>query len=168
MADVVDSKELPSYELSLRLVAMRNVMADSPPNDYTLRHIYRWYSKTFNTPLHVVDNLPRHFILLHYFESQYETLRDDHQLESQLNEQIQGLINPKDESAEEIIKMQDFLFEKKLAEENAKAKKESPKPKPIIQPIDLDNDGEISMQFADLEELEGVVGSVSKSLVGLK
>ena len=64
--------------------------------------------------------------------------------------------------------MQDFLFEKKLAEENAKAKKESPKPKPIIQPIDLDNDGEISMQFADLEELEGVVGSVSKSLVGLK
>jgi len=165
---VADTKELLSYELALRIVAMRNVLADDPPNDYTLRHIYRWYSKTFNTPLHVVDTLPRHFILLHYFESNYETLRDDHQLEQQLNEQIQELINPKDQSTEEIAKVQDFLFEKKLAEENAKVKKEPPKPKPIIQPIDLDNDGEINLQFDDLGKLEDALDPVSKSLVGLK
>lgn len=168
MANPVDSKDLPSYEMSLRIIAMRNVMSQDPPNDYTLRHIYRWYSKEFHTPLHVVDNLPRHFILTHYYEAHYEALRDDSQAENSLNEEIQGLINPKDESAEEVMRVQDFLFEKKLAEENAQKKKEPPKPKPTIQPIDLDNDGEISMQFADLEELEKSIDPLGKSLIGLK
>ena len=44
MADILQ-EDLPSYELSLRVIAMRNVMAKEPSNDYTMRYINRWYSK---------------------------------------------------------------------------------------------------------------------------
>ena len=50
--------------------------------DYTLRHIFRWYSRQFHVPLTEVDEVPLDDILQHYFECRYEDL-DDEQLEEE-------------------------------------------------------------------------------------
>src|ERR1700690_2817823 len=119
MADILQ-EDLPSYELSLRVIAMRNVMAKEPSNDYTMRYINRWYSKEFNTPLHLVEALPRHDILLHYYESVYLQLKDDDKREAELNETIQELINPKDQTKAEAEKVEAYEFEKLIEEQEAK------------------------------------------------
>lgn len=56
----------------LRLQAMHDVVRE--PEVYNLRHIFRWYSQTFHTPLHLVEHLPIQDILQHYYETQYEDL----------------------------------------------------------------------------------------------
>lgn len=51
-----------------------------PDQEANLRHIFRWYSKTFSTPLHEVDDLPVEDILLHWFEVQYEDMEEPEQI----------------------------------------------------------------------------------------
>jgi hypothetical protein len=165
MADILQ-EDLPSYELSLRVIAMRNVMAKEPSNDYTMRYINRWYSKEFNTPLHLVEALPRHDILLHYYESVYLQLKDDKR-EAELNETIQELINPKDQTKAEAEKVEAYEFEKLIEEQEAKKVKEPDKPKLIVSPIDLDEDQPVSINFQDLNKLDELEGKV-EPLVGLK
>jgi hypothetical protein len=43
---------------------------------YWLRHIFRWYSKTFSTPLHVVESLPLDHVLTAYYEERYESMNE--------------------------------------------------------------------------------------------
>jgi hypothetical protein len=50
--------------------------------DYRLRYINRWYSKTFHTPLHVVDDLPTEDVLIHFYECQFEDLEEAERLKS--------------------------------------------------------------------------------------
>jgi hypothetical protein len=166
VADILQ-EDLPSYELSLRVIAMRNVLSKNPPNDYTMRYISRWYSKEFSTPLHVVDTLPRHDVLLAYYESMYSEMKEDPKREQELNEHIQELVSPKDQSKAEAEKVEAFEFEKLVEEQEAKKGKEPDKPKLIVAPIDLDEDQPVSINFCDtnrLDELEGL----SEPLVGLK
>lgn len=59
----------------VRTVALRDVLGQR--GDYVLRRIYRWYSKTFATPLHLVEELPLEWILQHYFECMWEKLEPD-------------------------------------------------------------------------------------------
>lgn len=69
----------------LQVAAMRAVAAAQPEyrekldadGDYFLRTVFRWYSKTFSTPLHEVADLPLDDVLLHYWESQYEEMEAD-------------------------------------------------------------------------------------------
>lgn len=49
----------------------------SPDGDAVLRNLFRWYSKTFHTPLADVEDIPIEFILQHYFETQYEELEEE-------------------------------------------------------------------------------------------
>ena len=58
------------YIEQVRAIALRNIM--EPDWDGVLRTIYRFYSKTFSTPLHQVPDLPLYDVLLAYFEEQYE------------------------------------------------------------------------------------------------
>jgi hypothetical protein len=51
---------------------MRDVSFDA--GDYGLRSVFRWYSKTFSTPLHTVEALPLEEVLRHYFEARYEEM----------------------------------------------------------------------------------------------
>lgn len=44
--------------------------------EYTIRHILRWYSKTFNTPLHEAESLPLDQVLTHYYEETYEAMEE--------------------------------------------------------------------------------------------
>lgn len=170
MAGVENLQDLPSYELSLRLVAMRNVLSKDPPQDYTHRYINRWYSVKFNTPLHVVDTLPRHEVLLAYYESIYFEMNEGGpEQEQALNTEIQNLINPVDLTKEEAARVEDYLFEKKIEEEAKKTKDNpvKPRPKMVVGPIDLDEEGPVSLNFADINKLDLLEGT-DEPLVGLK
>jgi hypothetical protein len=74
---------------ALQLQALGHVLLDPEKRkdsreyrEYWLRHIFRWYSKTFHTPLHVVDAIPLHDILIAYFEERYEGMNEE-QLEEE-------------------------------------------------------------------------------------
>jgi hypothetical protein len=54
---------------------MRSV--EEPDRAATIRSILRWYSKTFHTALHVVEDLPLEDVLTAYYESTYEDLEDE-------------------------------------------------------------------------------------------
>lgn len=57
---------------SLQIVALEAVLR--PDWEATYRYISRWYSTTFHTPLHLVDDLPIAEVLQHYFEAAYERM----------------------------------------------------------------------------------------------
>ena len=44
---------------------------------YELRRVFRWYSRTFATPLHEVQNLPVEDVLRAYFEQKFEEMEDE-------------------------------------------------------------------------------------------
>lgn len=60
---------------TIQIKAVQSVV--SPDTDSFLRSVHRWYSESFNTPLHVVYDLPMDFVLTHYFESTYQALEPD-------------------------------------------------------------------------------------------
>lgn len=63
------------YLKAIRLLAWNAV--EKRPSDYLMRHIYRWYSKTFHVPLPQVDDLPIEDVLQAFFEERYENLPDE-------------------------------------------------------------------------------------------
>jgi hypothetical protein len=56
----------------VQLSALRQILApDEGDAEYRLRQIFRWYSKTFHTPLDEVAALPLVDVLQHYYDSSY-------------------------------------------------------------------------------------------------
>jgi hypothetical protein len=51
---------------SIQLIALRNVF-QADDFDYIVRKISRFYSKTFNTPLSEVENIPVAELFLNYY-----------------------------------------------------------------------------------------------------
>jgi len=102
----------PGYQTALRLVALDNATAEKPPQEYQLRRVFRWYSRTFHTPLHEVWDLPLHDILVHYFEAHYEEMED----EERSAERDQLVLTPKELRARQrkrdASKADDYLFER--------------------------------------------------------
>jgi hypothetical protein len=72
----------PSHVGAIRLVALRNVLDE--PDEYVIRKICRWYSRTLCTPIAEVYRLPWDHVLLHYFESQYEGMDEGELAEERL------------------------------------------------------------------------------------
>lgn len=64
-----------NYYMALRLRAMRAVTA--PDEDAHLRRIFRWYSQTFHTPLHQVEELPIVEVLQAFYEEKYEGMEEE-------------------------------------------------------------------------------------------
>lgn len=87
-----------SYPLAkaLQLIALRDVMQGTI--DYHLRYVFRWYSRTFATPLHVVSGLPLDHVLQHFYECKYEDM-DEHERE----EERKRLLQSEKERLEETI-----------------------------------------------------------------
>lgn len=75
---------------AIRLCAFGAVKDKAP--DYVLRLIFRWYSKTFHTPLEEVDDLPVEHVLTHYFEERYEAMD-----EAELDQEDESLRETHDE-----------------------------------------------------------------------
>ncbi len=57
---------------SIQQIALAAIVAPDAEAHY--RRIFRWYSKTFATPLHEVAALPLYDVLLAYYEDRYELL----------------------------------------------------------------------------------------------
>lgn len=127
--------------LAHRLIALNTVLHPDTDPDYELRRIFRWFSKTFNTPLAQVYGLPLDEVLQHYYEARYEELED---AEPEDNDQDQRpyLIRERDilcETAEErqirlVVEAEDKRIGDKFlrmveAEEAVKDKKNKEKPK---------------------------------------
>lgn len=55
----------------IQVLSMRSVVKGDE-SEYLLRHIFRWYSKEFSTPLHVVETLPLEDVIRAYWEVEYE------------------------------------------------------------------------------------------------
>lgn len=60
---------------SLQQVAMQAAVA--PDDDAWLRRIFRQYSKSFSTPLHLVSELPIEDVLLAVFEDMFENMDEE-------------------------------------------------------------------------------------------
>ncbi len=59
-----------------QIAAFAAVTIDDYDSEYFYRHVFRWYSEKFHTPLHEVLDLPLDFILQHYFEVYYEGMTE--------------------------------------------------------------------------------------------
>jgi len=111
-----------------RTLALREVVNSRrhPPREgdpgYPLRKIFRWYAKTFFTPIHEVEELPLYDVLQAYFESTFEDL--DHEA---LDIEVADLVET-DEELESRQKKEDvddyysYLDVKDIAAEEAVAK----------------------------------------------
>lgn len=67
---------------AVQVAALQAVLRNkqSKPNsvdsEYSLRRVFRWYSKTFFTPLHEVEDLPLSDVLQSYWEERFEDMED--------------------------------------------------------------------------------------------
>lgn len=57
---------------AIQLVALHAVL--TKPQEYRIRKVCRWYSRTFSTPLNDVYALPLHDVFQAYWESQFEDM----------------------------------------------------------------------------------------------
>jgi hypothetical protein len=128
---------------AIKLIALKDVMLEASA-EAQWRKVARWYSKTFATPLHTVDDLPRLDIILAYFSEHYENLE-----EGELHHELQELLKPEDKLQDSLSKSQDEAsvddLVKQAEEENravkakrAPSKKEPPKrdvPKEMLEAI---------------------------------
>lgn len=157
----------------LKALAMQSVLKEDL--DYLLRDVFRWYSKEYATPLHVVETLPLEDVLRHYYEVKYAELSEPERLE-----EIDRLLLT--EEALRIRKVQEDAddadaYEYAKAAEKAEAKKAAaPKPAPTkaSAPATLPKikdlkelPPEVEINFIDDNEdpdalLEGAFGPPSK------
>lgn len=87
------------YE-AIKAKAMLAVL--KPDMDYFLRRIYRWYSKTFHTPLDQCFDLPIEFILQEYFEEHFEDLEEEER-EAQIEDLLETPEQRKERRSKEDI-----------------------------------------------------------------
>lgn len=60
---------------AIKLLALEAVKKETA--DYNIRVVLRWYSKTFHTPLPIVEKMPIYEVLQHYFEEMYAGMEPD-------------------------------------------------------------------------------------------
>lgn len=78
---------------SIQIQAMQGII--DPNDDAWLRKIFRLYSKTFATPLHIVRCLPIEDVLMAFFEDIFENMSDEDR-----DERIDWLLMSPEERAE--------------------------------------------------------------------
>lgn len=139
------------YLGDLQRIAMAAV--ESPTYDDFMRRIRRWFSKEFHVPLPQVDDLEDEYLLLNYFETQFEDLEPEER-----RNKILELIETEVERKARKTADQDFEDEL-LAEmeEEFKASKKAIKPDSLPQkniksknpePIEEDPE-EVQIEFLD-------------------
>lgn len=65
-----------SFDASLRILALQAVRSKTDW-EARYRHVCRWFSKTFHTPLLEVYDLDDVFVWTHYYEHHFEEMEDD-------------------------------------------------------------------------------------------
>jgi primosomal protein N' len=138
---------------AIRILALKEVLSDTPSSDYEIRKIFRWYSKEFCTPLHMVDELPMYDVIRHYWEYQYESADEDTQLKEadELSKSPEELAKEKARIARRLKEEEDFA--KEAEAENQESQ--------IEEKIVLAKEAEklakqIEETFVTMEELEAM------------
>jgi len=79
---------------AIGLLALQSVAA--PDMAAQTRHVLRWYSKTFSTPLHLVEQeIPLEDVWQAFFEEKYEALEPE-----ELEQAVKDALTPPEERAE--------------------------------------------------------------------
>lgn len=82
---------------------------EQPTTDYFLRHVFRWYSKTFSVDLRQVPDLPLHDVLQHFYESSIEEMDDETRLKELQVLSVDGTERAEKEDRE---RLDSFRFER--------------------------------------------------------
>ena len=112
-----------NYYLALRLQALQSVLV--PDEEANLRHIFRWYSRTFHTPLHTVEELPLEDVLRSFYEQSYEELSEEDR-KTELRELLEtpeerkARLRAKDEERAEAFEFSKFTAEEERKKEEKK------------------------------------------------
>jgi hypothetical protein len=130
------------YE-AVRLNALHAV--HNKDDDYYLRFIFRWYSKTFHTPLHMVDDLPLIDVITAYYEEMYEKMDED----ALIQEKYKSSMTPEEwaeklrkEEEEDLAFMETMMSKQKV--ENVKT------PLPKMEIVEVPKEEGFSLSFADV------------------
>lgn len=62
---------------AIRLQALRTILSPEWDSEYGVRRLYRWYSKTFFTPLAQALEVPFEDVLRAFWEDKYESLSEE-------------------------------------------------------------------------------------------
>jgi primosomal protein N' len=145
-----------------QILALAEVLSDTPSPEYALRRIFRAYSERFHTPLHMVDDIPLVDVLTHYYETVFEQMSEGDEAAQTELEELTKTLSMSEQEAEkaraEKAKRQyrDYLFEEELKREAAAQGK--PKAQEVLKKTEelihaLKNE-EIKMQFVSDEEMD--------------
>jgi hypothetical protein len=161
----MDNDNFDFYK-SIKLISLRNILFPTP--EYRLRQIFRWYSKTFFTPLHEVPELPLEEILVAYFESVFEDMEEE-----EINKEKSLLLESEEdkykrlmEEEQEEISIRKFTTEaakKDLQKQNKKKKDKIIKTEPEVKPKLINNPEEVRIEFVDTDKMQE---SMDKPSVG--
>lgn len=88
---MIDSLIIETARVSAALAVLRH------DGEYRLRSIYRWYSRTFHTPLHQVPDLDTLDVLQAFYEDRYGDMKED-----ELHAEILELIKTPEEELKEL------------------------------------------------------------------
>jgi hypothetical protein len=140
------SKPLSPYE-AIKVSAIDSVV--NKDDDYVLRYVFRWYSKTFHTPLHQVADIPVVDVLTAYYEELYEKM----EVEELKEERMKSSMTPEEwaerlrqEEMEELAFMEAIQSEKRIGNDK-KIREDAPQKEDVPQE-DL-GDG-FNMSFEDI------------------
>lgn len=121
------------YLKALRILAFRAV--EKRDHEYVVRHVCRWYSERFHTPLGEVEAIPLEQVLTHFFEVQVEEMDDE------ARDELRALLcetraeRLRREADEEAKAVDDAAFEAMVMEESRRQQGKGALPKPDDGPI---------------------------------
>ena len=167
------TKEKIDYFEAIQLISLSNLynLRNNKPTtrEYDFNRIFRVYSKTYHTPLHVVKGLPLHHVLTAYYDDLFESMEQDDLEEVRLD-----LLKSQEERAEikdadEASLLQDMADLVKEAEAAVGKIAELGKAKtaplishkgdvPLVNPVMVDKPKpEIKMSFLSPEEMSKIL-----------
>lgn len=145
---------------ALRLQALRAVK--KPDSEAHIRHIHRWYSKNFHTPLHEVAELDPHDVLTAYYESTFEEMEPEER-----DRELAELLKTPEERAEEARRhdreeAELYIFSRIVEEE--RKRKEATKKMADVKPEPPPKEPEplppnIEIKFVDDDIMEELLNS---------
>jgi hypothetical protein len=119
---------------SIKKIALNNVLnPDEGDPDYSLRRLQRWFSIHFHTSLTEVEALSTDYLLLHFYEYEFEQL-EDKDLDTQLE---LALETPEErKTREQKEENEDMEYMRIIEEELELGKLEKPTKPKTLKPVE--------------------------------
>jgi hypothetical protein len=116
---------LPDLYKSVQILAAHAVKTGTA--EYFERYLMRWFSKTFHTPYHLVQEMPFEDVLQAFYEERYATLDED-----QFDQEIREMLETPEERVARLKaeEEEELLMQQQLAE----AERHNRKLSQVVQP----------------------------------